>query len=161
MLAALGVMRFPAATRDPAATGSALYRQIPETISLVLRAVRAGLPVSEAVRSIAREEILHPVARRIRAGQPARRVGFHSRASSGICERTELREFAFFAVTLGLQGQTGGNLSETLDNLSPTSAAARGHGLQGGRYGSRGARSAAVLAGLPFATGLLRSWRQS
>ena len=33
-------------------------------------------------------------------------------------ERTGLTEYAFLAVTLGLQSQTGGSLAETLDNLA-------------------------------------------
>jgi tight adherence protein B len=35
-------------------------------------------------------------------------------------ERTGLTEYAFLAVTLGLQSQTGGSLAETLDNLADT-----------------------------------------
>jgi tight adherence protein B len=95
-----------------------LLAQLPDAISLVLRAVRTGLPVVEAIRSIGTE-------------LPAPTSGEFSRVSQevaigtpiedalwGLYDRTEIREYAFLAVTVGLQAQAGGNLTETLANLA-------------------------------------------
>jgi tight adherence protein B len=96
----------------------AVFRQIPDALGLMVRAIRAGLPLAEALRNISREmpsptkEEFARVVGDIAIGRPveAALVRLH--------ERTGLTEYAFLAVTLGLQSQTGGSLAETLDNLS-------------------------------------------
>lgn len=96
----------------------ALFQQIPDALGLMVRAIRAGLPLAEALRNISREmpsptkEEFARVVGDMAIGRPveAALVRLH--------ERTGLTEYAFLAVTLGLQSQTGGSLAETLDNLS-------------------------------------------
>lgn len=98
----------------------AIFQQIPDAIGLMVRAVRAGLPVGEAMRSVATElasplrdefaRLLGDVA----IGRPV------DQAMMRLYKRTELTEFSFLAVTLGMQSQTGGNLAETLENLADT-----------------------------------------
>lgn len=95
-----------------------VFRQIPDAIGLMVRAVRAGLPVGEAMRSVATE--LAPPLRDefarmlgdVAIGRPV------DQALMRVYQRTQLPEFSFLAVTLGMQSQTGGNLAETLDNLA-------------------------------------------
>lgn len=96
----------------------AVFQQIPDAIGLMVRSIRAGLPLAEALRSISREmssptkEEFARVVGDMAIGRPveAALVRLH--------ERTGLTEYAFLAVTLGLQAQTGGSLAETLENLS-------------------------------------------
>ena len=96
----------------------ALFQQIPDALGLMVRSIRAGLPLAEALRGISREmpsptkEEFARVAGDMAIGRPveAALVRLH--------ERTGLTEFAFLAVTLGLQSQTGGSLAETLENLA-------------------------------------------
>lgn len=71
--------------------------------------------------------------------------------------RTQLPEFSFLAVTLGLQAQTGGNLAETLDNLGDTvrkraAMAKRAHALA-----AEARMQAGILAALPFLAALAMS----
>jgi len=96
----------------------AVFEQIPDALGLMVRAIRAGLPLADAIRNITvempsptREEFSRVVGD-MAIGRPidAALVRLH--------ERTGLTEYAFLAVTLGLQSQTGGSLAETLDNLS-------------------------------------------
>lgn len=95
-----------------------VFRQIPDAIGLMVRAVRAGLPVGEAMRSVASE--LAPPLRDefarmlgdVAIGRPV------DQAMMRVYQRTQLPEFSFLAVTLGMQAQTGGNLAETLENLA-------------------------------------------
>ena len=96
----------------------AVFRQIPDTLGLMVRAIRAGLPLAEALRSIGREmpsptrDEFSRVVGDMAIGRPV------EAALMRLHERTGLAEYAFLAVTLGLQAQTGGSLAETLDNLS-------------------------------------------
>lgn len=96
----------------------AIFVQIPDAIGMMVRAIRAGLPVGEAMRSVA-AELPNPLrdefARMlgdVAIGRPV------DQALMRLHARTGLQEFSFLAVVFGLQSQTGGNLAETLDNLA-------------------------------------------
>ncbi|MBR0672997.1 type II secretion system F family protein [Neoroseomonas soli] len=117
VLSGLGVIRFAFAYQH-ARYIDEVFRQIPDAIGLMVRAVRAGLPVGEAMRSVA-SELASPLrdefARMlgdVAIGRPV------DQAMMRVYQRTQLPEFSFLAVTLGMQAQTGGNLAETLDNLA-------------------------------------------
>ncbi len=128
----------------------ALFRQLPDAIEMVTSAVRSGLPVNEAFRTIARE-MPQPTAGQfalvcseLALGRPP------EEAIEGVYRRTEVAEYGFFAVTLGVQMKSGGGLAETLQTLADTvrqrvTLAARAKALAGevifsSRALSRGAR---------------------
>ncbi|NKE46214.1 hypothetical protein HB662_15620 [Roseomonas frigidaquae] len=96
----------------------AVFQQIPDALGLMVRAIRAGLPLAEALRGVAREissptrEEFARVAGEMAIGRPV------EDALVSLSRRTGVTEYAFLAVTLGLQSQTGGSLAETLDNLA-------------------------------------------
>ncbi|WP_084698522.1 type II secretion system F family protein [Muricoccus aerilatus] len=96
----------------------AVFQQIPDALGLMVRAIRAGLPLAEALRGVAREissptrEEFVRVSGEMAIGRPV------EEALAGLSARTGVKEYAFLAVTLGLQSQTGGSLAETLDNLA-------------------------------------------
>jgi tight adherence protein B len=97
-----------------------LFRQMPDTIEMVTSAVRSGLPVGEAFRSIARE-MPEPTAgqfailcNELNLGRPI------EEAMEDIYQRTEVAEYGFFAVTLAVQMKAGGSLCDTLQILSDT-----------------------------------------
>jgi tight adherence protein B len=97
-----------------------LFRQMPDTIELVTSAVRSGLPVGEAFRSIARE-MPQPTAgqfaivcNELNLGRPI------EEAMEDVYQRTEVAEYGFFAVTLAVQMKAGGSLCDTLQILSDT-----------------------------------------
>jgi tight adherence protein B len=95
----------------------AVFEQIPEAVGLMVRAIRAGLPMAEALRTISREmasptkDEFSRVVGDIAIGRPV------EVALMKLHDRTGLTEYSFLAVTLGLQSQTGGSLAETLENL--------------------------------------------
>jgi tight adherence protein B len=95
-----------------------VFVQIPDALGLMVRAIRAGLPLAEALRGISREmpaptrDEFARVIGDMAIGRPI------EVALARLHERTGLTEYAFLAVTLGLQSQTGGSLAETLENLS-------------------------------------------
>lgn len=97
-----------------------LFRQLPDTIQLVTSTVRSGLPVNEAFRTIARD-MPQPTAGQfaivcseLNLGRPA------EEAIEAVHQRTQVAEYAIFAVTLAVQLKSGGNLSETLQTLGDT-----------------------------------------
>jgi tight adherence protein B len=97
-----------------------LFRQLPDTIEMVTSAVRSGLPVNEAFRAVSRE-MPQPTAGQfaivcseMALGRPP------EEAMEGVYERTQVAEYGFFAVTLGVQMKSGGGLAETLQTLGDT-----------------------------------------
>jgi len=97
-----------------------LFRQLPDTIQLVTSTVRSGLPVQEAFRTIARE-MPQPTAGQfaivcseLSVGRPP------EEAVEAVYQRTQVAEYGIFAVTLGVQMKSGGNLTETLETLGDT-----------------------------------------
>jgi tight adherence protein B len=76
-------------------------------------------------------------------------------ALSHLYARTQVREFAFFAVVMGLNRQTGGNLAETLEILADTVRRRVAMAAKAKALASEARASAAILGALPFVVGLL------
>lgn len=137
---------------------SILFRQIPDMLSLMLRAVRAGLPVAEAIKSIARESMaptrqeFNRVAAETALGMPIELT------LQRLFVRTGIQEYAFFSVVIGLHGQTGGNLSETIENLADTVRRRVAMAGKARALAAEGRLSAIVVGGLPFVVGVLISF---
>jgi tight adherence protein B len=131
----------------------ALFVQIPDALGLVLRAIRAGLPMGEALRSVARESASptrDEFARLVGETAIGRSV---DSALWRLYERTQLTEYSFLSVTLGLQSQSGGSLAETLENLADMvrkRVAMRGRARA---LASEARASAVILVALPFVCG--------
>ena len=97
-----------------------LFRQLPDTIELVTSTVRSGLPVNEAFLTVSRE-MPQPTAGQfaivcseLSLGRPP------EEAVEAIYRRTQVAEYAMFAVTLAVQLKSGGSLTETLQTLGDT-----------------------------------------
>lgn len=94
-----------------------LFKQIPDALGLIIRAIRAGIPMAEALRSVAREM---PEPTRGEFGRVVGAVSIGRPVDEAIWtlfHRTELLEYSYLAVTISLQTQAGGSLAETLENL--------------------------------------------
>src|SRR6266480_3913496 len=130
-----------------------LFRQLPDAIQLVTSTVRSGLPVQEAFRTIARE-MPQPTAGQfaivcseVNLGRPP------EDAVEAVYQRTQVAEYAMFAVTLAVQMKSGGSLAETLQNLGDTvtqrvALAARAKALAGEViFSSRALTISPVIAG--------------
>ena len=97
---------------------AALFTQIPETMALIVRAIRVGLPVGEALQTVARES-QEPTRTEFARLLGEIAVGRSlDQALVRLSQRTEIAEYGFFAATISLQTQTGGSLAEPLENLS-------------------------------------------
>ena len=134
---------------------SRLYNQFPDALAMIVRSVRVGIPVSESVRNVSREA-LEPTAAEflILSDQLAIGVALDE-ALRDVAERNNLPEYRFFATALTLQAQTGGGLSETLENLADVirkrvAVRKRAHALA-----SEARTTTYILAALPVVTGLI------
>jgi tight adherence protein B len=130
-----------------------LFRQLPDALGLIIRATRIGIPATEAMRSVAKEapqptaEEFRKIADRLSIGMPFDRALAETALTNGVSE------YRFFATAMALQAQTGGGLSETLENLADVvrkRVALRARGIA---LASEARTSAAILAGLPFGAG--------
>ena len=129
-----------------------LYKQFPDALAMIVRAVRVGIPVTEALGSVA-DEAPPPTSLEFRRLYD--QVGVGAALEDGLRDmavRNRLPEYRFFATALALQSQTGGGLTETLENLADVirkrlALRARGYALA-----SEARTSAGVLTALPVFT---------
>jgi tight adherence protein B len=90
----------------------------PEAIDLMVRGLRSGLPITESIQVVGRE-IRDPVGIEFRSVSDKIRIGRTMEQALGeSADRIGTPEFKFFMITLAIQRETGGNLAETLSNLS-------------------------------------------
>jgi tight adherence protein B len=113
-----------------------LLGQLPDTVQLVVSAIRAGLPVFEAFRAIA-DEMPSPTRDEFVRVNNEMALGVAAEdALLSMHQRTGVTEYAIFAVTIGVQARSGGRLAETIQNLAETvrerlAIAARARALAG------------------------------
>jgi tight adherence protein B len=122
----------------------------PEAIDLIVRGLKSGLPASESIRVVG-QEISDPV------GVEFREVGDQIKFGKTITEalwavapRIDLPEFRFFIISLSIQAETGGNLAETLENLSNILRRRRQLKLKIKALSSEAKASAYIIGSLPF-----------
>jgi tight adherence protein B len=122
----------------------------PEAIDLMVRALRAGLPISEAIVT-AGQEIGDPVGAEFRGIEAGMRLGRDLDSLLwDIAKRIPAPEFRFFIIALSVQRETGGNLAETLNNLSDVLRRRRAMRAKARAMASEARASTAILGSLPI-----------
>ena len=125
----------------------------PDALDLVSRAVKAGLPVNEALHS-AGQESADPVGHELRSAFEQVQVGVPMiDALQETANRIRVTDFRFMVVALALQAKTGGSLAETLGNLSKVLRDRRALRLKARALSAEAKVSAGILAALPFLVG--------
>src|SRR5579872_6244588 len=95
-----------------------LEEQMPLALDVVIRALRAGHPVISAVR-LAGEEMGDPIGSEFGLIVDETTYGFEFRdALMNFANRSGSPDAHFFAVSVGIQTETGGNLAEILEGLA-------------------------------------------
>ena len=90
----------------------------PDALDVIIRAVKGGLPVLEAIE-LAAHEIPAPVGVEFQRMLGEMRIGVEMEdALQHSADRVRVPDFRFFVVSLLLQRRTGGSIAETLSNLS-------------------------------------------
>lgn len=126
-------------------------RQFPDALDLMARSLRAGHALSTGLRMVARE-FDDPVGTEFHRTQAQIALGGSvEQAVKALTERIDCADLRFFAVSVVVQRETGGNLAEILENISTL---IRSRFRMRGRIRGLSAEarlSAAVLIGIPFA----------
>jgi len=131
------------------------FKLFPEAIGLMVRGLRAGLPVSQTVATVGREiadpvgEDFRRISDQVRLGAPLEDAMWHA------ARRLGLPEFNFLVISLSVQRETGGNLAETLDNLEQILRRRKQMRLKIRAMASEATWSALIIGSLPFIMGAL------
>lgn len=122
----------------------------PEAIDLIVRGLKSGLPITESI-SVVGKEIKDPVGEEFRLISDSIKFGLSlTQALWSAAPRINTPEFRFFNITLSIQQETGGNLAETLENLSNVIRRRRQMKLKIKAFSSEAKASAYIIGSLPF-----------
>jgi tight adherence protein B len=92
--------------------------QFPDAVDVIVRGVKAGLPLLDSLKLIATASE-EPVRSEVRGILETQTVGMPlGEACLRLYERMPVAEANFFGIVISIQQRAGGNLSETLGNLS-------------------------------------------
>jgi tight adherence protein B len=129
--------------------------ELPNSIDVIVRGIRAGLPLNDCLRIVAKE-VPEPVRSEFKTIVEAQGLGIPlSEAISKLYERVPIPESNFFAIVIGIQSKSGGNLSEALGNLSRVLRERKKMGDKIIAMSMEAKASAAIIASLPFVVALL------
>ncbi|TAH33569.1 MAG: type II secretion system F family protein [Alphaproteobacteria bacterium] len=128
----------------------AFLGQFPDAIDLVVRGVRSGLPITESMKAIAKE-MPSPIKDEFSIVNDAMKLGQPVEKALWECStRLDLPEVKFFVIALSIQRETGGNLAETLENLSGILRKRRYMQMKIRAMSSEARASAMIIGSLPF-----------
>ena len=92
--------------------------ELPNALDVMVRSIKSGLPLNDALRLIA-NEAKDPVKTEFRRVVESQQMGLAvPEAIARMYLTVPLSEVNFFAIVIQIQAQAGGNLSEALSNLS-------------------------------------------
>ncbi len=124
--------------------------KLPEGIDIMVRGLKAGLPVSESINAVGNESA-EPVRSVFRRISDLVKVGDAlENAIEKAAKEMDTPELKFLAITLSVQKETGGNLGETLENLSEILRKRRQMKLKVRAVSSEARASAYIIGSLPF-----------
>jgi tight adherence protein B len=122
----------------------------PDSIDIIVRGVKAGLPLGDCLRIIA-NEVAEPVRGEFRQVVEAATMGLSiSEACERLATQVPISETSFFSIVINIQQKAGGNLSEALSNLS---GVLRERRMMEGKikaFSAEAKASAMIIASLPF-----------
>jgi len=128
-------------------------RDFADAIDVMVRGIRAGLPVSDALKVIAKETPA-PVGPEFLDVVEGQRVGITiDQGLERMYERMPLAEVNFLAIVMAIQAKTGGNLAEALGNLSRVLRDRKKMKQKIDSVSQEAKASAAIIGALPFLIG--------
>jgi tight adherence protein B len=121
-----------------------------DAIDVMVRGLKSGLPVSEAMKIIATESG-DPVGPEFTEVVEGQRIGISlDQGLERMVERVPLPEVNFLAIVMTIQSKTGGNLSEALGNLSRVLRDRKKMKAKVRSVSQEAKSSAAIIGSLPF-----------
>jgi tight adherence protein B len=129
-----------------------------DAIELLVRGLRSGLQVSETL-GIVSSEVPGPVGEEFKLVTERIKIGKTMEdALQETADRLNTPEFSFFCITLAIQRETGGNLAETLSNLSDVLRKRAQMKLKIKAMSSESKASAYIVGALPFIVFVMIFW---
>ena len=134
---------------------SKFLHNFPDAVDVIVRGVKAGLPLGDCLRIIANESP-EPVRGEFKTIVEAQTVGISmGDACAKLYERMPLPEANFFGIVVSIQQRAGGNLSEALGNLSRVLRDRKKMKAKIQAMSMEAKASAVIIAALPFAVMIL------
>ena len=128
--------------------------EFPNAIDIIVRGVKAGLPLGDCIRMVA-AEAQEPVKSEFRRLVEMQGIGIPmADAVERFYERLGLSEANFFAIVITIQQKSGGNLSEALGNLSRVLRERRKMQNKIQAMSMEAKASASIIGALPIMVGL-------
>ncbi|MBV8838464.1 MAG: type II secretion system F family protein [Alphaproteobacteria bacterium] len=122
----------------------------PDAVDVIVRGVKAGLPLGDCLRIIA-NEAQEPVRAEFKTIVESQTIGIPIGEACGkLFERMPLPEANFFGIVVGIQQRSGGNLSEALTNLSRVLRDRKKMKAKIQAMSMEAKASASIIAALPF-----------
>jgi tight adherence protein B len=129
--------------------------EFPNGIDVIVRGVKAGLPVGDCIRIVANES-REPVKSEFRQIAEEQTIGVPlGDAATRLFERVPVPEANFFGIVIAIQQKSGGSLSEALSNLSKVLRDRRRMQAKIKAMSMEAKASAAIIAALPVAVMIL------
>jgi tight adherence protein B len=129
--------------------------EFPNAIDVIIRGVKAGLPLNDCIRIIAAESA-EPVKTEFRQVVEAQTLGLSiAEAIERMPQRIPTAEANFFAIVIAIQQKSGGNLAEALGNLSRVLRERKKMRDKVKAISSEAKASAGIIGALPIVVALL------
>jgi tight adherence protein B len=124
--------------------------ELPDALDIMVRGLKSGLPLSDAVKVIATESS-PPIGPEFWEVVEGQRIGITiEQGLERMYERIPVQEVSFLAIVLSIQSKTGGNLTEALSNLSKVLRDRRKMKDKIRSVSQEAKSSAAILGSLPL-----------
>jgi tight adherence protein B len=121
-----------------------------DAIDIIVRGLKAGLPVNDAMKVIA-AETPPPVGPEFLEVVEGQRIGIPvDQGIERMYERMPLSEVSFLGIVMAIQSKTGGNLAEALGNLSKVLRDRKKMKAKIRAVSQEAKASAAIIGSLPF-----------
>jgi tight adherence protein B len=124
--------------------------EFPNALDVIVRSIKSGLPLNDAIRLIANEGT-EPVKSEFRRVVESQQIGLSvPDACARMSNHMPLQEVNFFAIVIAIQSQAGGNLSEAIGNLSKVLRDRKKMKAKVKALSMEAKASAVIIGALPF-----------
>jgi tight adherence protein B len=129
--------------------------EFPNALDVMVRSIKSGLPLNDAIRLIANDG-QEPVKAEFKRVIEAQQLGLNiPEACARMINTVPLPEVNFFSVVIAIQAQAGGNLSEAIGNLSKVLRERRKMKSKVQALSMEAKASACIIGALPFIVAFL------
>jgi tight adherence protein B len=132
---------------------NAFLEELPNGVDIIVRGVKAGLPLGDCIKVVAREA-REPVATEFRKITEMQVMGISlADAVARLPDRVPVAEANFFAIVVSIQQKAGGGLAEALGNLSIVLRGRKAMKRKIKALSAEAKSSAGIIGCMPFAVG--------